>query len=179
MRAFQIVNTYTHVYIYILVLVMEILDSSTIPRSRLSRSIEKTRIPQEMDRYKFSILLLRKLLLHDRYYYQHRVIDPIQFNPRLDQNLVENLERMIRSSLVIEHSTVNRKSSLTETRLRFIERRCDESVGKYRLEDAKSGGGVVFHVARIGGGIKLVTSVSKWINEGSSARFSFFLNRRR
>lgn len=58
-----------------------------------------------MDRYKFSILLLRKLLLHDRYYYQHRVIDPIQFNPRLDQNLVENLERMIRSSLVIEHST--------------------------------------------------------------------------
>lgn len=111
MRAFQIVNTYTHVYIYILVLVMEILDSSTIPRSRLSRSIEKTRIPQEMDRYKFSILLLRKLLLHDRYYYHHRVIDPIQFNPRLDQNLVENLERMIRSSLVIEHSTVNRKSS--------------------------------------------------------------------
>lgn len=90
---------------------MEILDSSTIPRSRLSRSIEKTRIPQEMDRYKFSILLLRKLLLHDCYYYHHRVIDPIQFNPRLDQNLVENLERMIRSSLVIEHSTVNRKSS--------------------------------------------------------------------
>lgn len=111
MRAFQIVNTYVYIYIYILVLVMEILDSSTIPRSRLSRSIEKTRIPQEMDRYKFSILLLRKLLLHDRYYYQHRVIDPIQFNPRLDQNLVENLERMIRSSLVIEHSTVNRKSS--------------------------------------------------------------------
>lgn len=105
MRAFQIVNTYVYIYIYILVLVMEILDSSTIPRSRLSRSIEKTRIPQEMDRYKFSILLLRKLLLHDRYYYQHRVIDPIQFNPRLDQNLVENLERMIRSSLVIEHST--------------------------------------------------------------------------
>lgn len=128
-----------------------------------------------MDRYKFSILLLRKLLLHDRYYYHHRVIDPIQFNPRLDQNLVENLEGMIRSSLVIEHSTVNRKSSLTETRLRFIERRCDESVGKYRLEDAKSGGGVVFHVARIGGGIKLVTGVSKWINKGSSARFSFFL----
>lgn len=111
MRAFQIVNTYVYIYIYILVLVMEILDSSTIPRSRLSRSIEKTRIPQEMDRYKFSILLLRKLLLHDRYYYHHRVIDPIQFNPRLDQNLVENLERMIRSSLVIEHSTVNRKSS--------------------------------------------------------------------
>lgn len=43
------------------------------------------------------------------------------------------------------------------------------------MEDAKSGGGVVFHVARIGGGIKLVTGVSKWINKGSSARFSFFL----